>query len=67
MIQYVCKQSDECVQIGLAVDFECFLFDYFLPTYILLTSLEQLNLAEFSGKKARPKGYKNGLKKFIHL
>ena len=31
------------------------------------TSLEQLNLAEFSGEYTRPKVYENGHKKFLGI
>ena len=32
-----------------------------------VTSLEQLSLAEFSGEKARPKVYENGLKNVLAI
>ena len=35
-------------------------FIFVLPTALIMTSLEQLSIAEFSGEKARPKIYENG-------
>ena len=34
---------------------------------IRVTSLEQLSVAEFSGKQARPKAYENGLKNVLAI